>query len=66
MGRIAFWALAAGACLPWAAVAQEPSKDALRKALKDFDLPGNWIYDDVGAGFAEAQRTGKPLLVVFR
>ncbi len=27
---------------------------------------GRWIYNDLPQGFAEAQRTGKPLLVVFR
>ncbi len=27
---------------------------------------GYWIYNDLDKGFAEAQRTGKPLLVVFR
>ena len=27
---------------------------------------GFWIYNDLDHGFAEAQRTGKPLLVVFR
>ena len=27
---------------------------------------GFWIYNDLDQGFAEAQKTGKPLLVVFR
>ncbi len=27
---------------------------------------GFWIYNDLNQGFAEAQKTGKPLLVVFR
>ena len=44
---------------------QDPPKEQLRRALKD-DLTGTWIYDDVGVGFAEAKRTGKPVLVVFR
>ena len=46
--------------------AQEGSKDALRTALKDADLPGTWVYDDIGAGFALAKSSGKPMLVVFR
>jgi hypothetical protein len=66
MGRIAILALAAGTWLPPAGAAQEPSKDALRQALKDADLEGNWIYDDAAAGFAEARATGKPVLLVFR
>ena len=27
---------------------------------------GYWIYNDLYQGFGEAQKTGKPLLVVFR
>ena len=41
-------------------------KEALKTSLKDLDLPASWIYDDIDAGFAEAKRTGKPLLVAFR
>lgn len=59
--------LAAGlflACL--GASPQDASKESLKTALKDTDLPGSWIYDDVNAGFAEARKSGKPMLVVFR
>ena len=38
----------------------------LQKALKDFDVQGDWIYNDLPKGYAEAKKTGKPLLVVFR
>ena len=41
-------------------------KEALKTSLKDVDLPASWIYDDIDAGFAEARKTGKPLLVAFR
>ena len=41
-------------------------KEKLRQALKDTDLVGTWIYDDLEAGYAEAGRAGKPLLVVIR
>ena len=41
-------------------------KERLRVALKDHELRGNWIYDDIRKGFTEAQRTDKPLMVVFR
>ena len=33
---------------------------------QDGEQAGTWIYDDVAAGFAEAGKTGKPLLFVFR
>jgi hypothetical protein len=64
--RTAILAFAAGAWLALAGAAQESSKDALRQSLKDTDLEGDWIYDDVAAGFARARATGKPLLIVFR
>jgi serine protease Do len=41
-------------------------KEQLRDKLKDAVVQGAWIYDDLGAGFAEAKKTGKPLLVVLR
>jgi len=34
--------------------------------LKDLDLGGKWIYDDLPAGFAQARKANKPMLVVFR
>jgi hypothetical protein len=37
----------------------EPSRD-------DVALEGSWFYDDLNAAFVQAQRTGQPLLVVFR
>jgi hypothetical protein len=45
---------------------QDGNNEALRKTLKDVDLVGRWIYDDIQAGYAEARKSGKPLLVVFR
>jgi len=30
------------------------------------ELVGNWIYNDLSAGYTEAKKSGKPLLVVFR
>jgi len=49
-----------------AALAHADDKEALRAALKDDPLKGDWIYDDLPKGFAEAKRTGRPLMVVFR
>jgi hypothetical protein len=45
---------------------QQSEKDQLRRALGDNDLAGTWIYDDLEAGGAEAKKSGKPMLVVFR
>ena len=41
-------------------------KEKLRTALKDTEVKGNWIYDDLGAGFDEAKKSGKPMMIVFR
>ena len=42
------------------------SQESLQKNLGDLELRGKWIYDDVDAGFAQAKKTGKPLMIVFR
>ena len=55
---------AAVACLSVLSPTQD--KDKLREALKDTDLVGTWIYDDLDAGIAEAKKSGKPLLVTLR
>jgi hypothetical protein len=47
-----------------AAAAQDPA--ALQKALNDTEVKGNWNYNDIAAGFAEARKSGRPLLIVFR
>lgn len=39
---------------------------AIRKDAKEMSDNERWIYNDVDAGFAEAERTGKPLMVVLR
>ena len=44
----------------------QDDKEKLRAAMGDQALVGPWIYDDVDAGFAEAKKTGKPLMVVLR
>ena len=41
-------------------------KEKLREALKDTELKGAWIYDDLDAGIAEAKKSGKPMMVVLR
>ena len=47
----------------------ETVKDREGAVIRDrqnIENGGRWIYNDWQAGFAEARRTGKPLLVVFR
>ena len=44
---------------------QDPNKE-MQKSLKDTDIHASWIYNDIDAGFAEAKKSGRPLLVVFR
>ena len=46
--------------------AQDQRAEKLREGLKDASLVGTWIYDDIKAGFSQADRSGKPLLIVFR
>lgn len=41
-------------------------KEKLRAALGDTAPVGVWFYDDLDAAYAEAGRTGKPLMVVLR
>jgi len=55
----------AAACLS-AAGAQDAAKEQLRVALKDNEVKGDWIYDDLPAGMAAAKKTGKPMMIVFR
>ncbi len=43
---------------------QEPGP--LQKSLADLEVQGPWVYNDPAAGFAEAKKSGKPMLVVFR
>ena len=38
---------------------------ALRDVLKDQKYANGWIYEDINAGYAEATKSGKPLLVCF-
>ena len=38
----------------------------LQKTLNDLDVDPAWIYHDFPAGLAEAKKSGKPLMVVFR
>ncbi len=41
-------------------------EEKVRGDRRAFETDGHWIYNDLEAGVAQAKRTGKPLLVVFR
>jgi len=47
------------------AAAQDPHQK-LKEVLKDQNAHESWIYNDLARGTAEAKKSGKPLLVVFR
>jgi hypothetical protein len=49
-----------------AALAAEDRDTAVRNDLTNVVSAGGWIYNDLPAGFAEAAKTRKPMLVVFR
>jgi len=49
-----------------APVSAQTKLDPLQYSLGDVAVKGSWIYNDVNAGFAQARKTGRPLLVVFR
>ena len=45
---------------------QQKRRDAILNDKKYFDLDEFWVYDDFEKGRQEAEKTGKPLLVVLR
>ena len=52
--------------LPSLLIAAENRDTKVINDRSDVLATGKWIYNDLSKGFGEAQRTGKPLLVVFR
>jgi hypothetical protein len=46
--------------------AAQSREDKVRADRKKIESEGFWIYNDLARGFAEAKKTGKPLLVVLR
>ena len=43
-----------------------PDTDTLPTGHKHTEVVGNGIYDDLDGGFAEAKKSGKPMMIVFR
>ena len=52
-------------CILGVTATAQDEKELLREKLRD-EVAKRWIYDDIDSGFAEAKRTGKPMLVVIR
>ena len=46
--------------------AAEDRRERVLNDRKEVEAAGHWIYNDLPKGFAEAARTGRPLLVVLR
>jgi hypothetical protein len=59
------WLLASTLVLCCAALLTAGEDPVLRDALKDQKYANGWIYEDINAGYAEATKSGKPLLVCF-
>ena len=45
---------------------QDEQIQELKEAIGDDLVGGSWIYEDIEAGYAKAQKNGKPFLVSFR
>lgn len=52
--------------MPLAAETVKDREGAVRGDKAKMENNDRWIYNDIAAGFAEAQKTGKPLMVVLR
>ncbi len=62
-----FLSLASGFIVVTAAAETVKDREgAIRNDKATLENDARWIYNDVARGFAEAKRTGKPLLVVLR
>lgn len=65
MSRITLLTLLAASMLTTVAPAQS-REEKVRDDLKKVTAEGFWIYNDIPRAFAEAKRTGKPIVVVLR
>jgi hypothetical protein len=54
------------ACFAAEGLAANPREEKVRKDKADVEADDYWIYNDLPKGIAEAKKSGKPLLVVFR
>src|SRR5262249_53772999 len=65
MYRKLFLLLAAG-LVPAVPAGAQTREQKVRDDRAKIEAEGFWIYNDLAKGFAEAEKTGKPLLVVLR
>jgi hypothetical protein len=66
MGRTVILPLAVWLTLAGGLGAQTTREQKVRADRQKVEADGFWIYGDLPRGFAEAKKTGRPLLVVFR
>jgi serine protease Do len=59
---LALWQVAT---IRWLSAAEDRREKVLKDRTELQSMP-QWIYNDLAKGFAEAKRTGKPMLVVLR
>ena len=52
--------------VPCVALAQKTTLEETDKVFSDAPTTEKWIYNDLAKGFADAETTGKPLMVVYR
>ncbi len=64
-GSAGRWLLVILAALPLLAAASD-SGEKLRALLKDGELSGDWVYDDLDGALKRAGKEGKPVLAVLR
>lgn len=64
--RLLFFSLVLYATSLGLAETVKDREGAIRKDAAEMADNERWIYNDVAAGFAEAEKTGKPLMVVLR
>lgn len=66
MNRVLFGLVWAVLCSTSVTLVAQPRDQKVRDDKTKFEESGYWIYGDLAKGFAEAKKTGKPLLVVLR
>ena len=66
MTRLTSYLVASLVAAVVSATAAEDRRERVLNDRKEIEASGQWIYNDLPKGFAEAARTRKPMLVVFR
>jgi len=66
MNRPTLLAVLLGLLVALPAEAQNPREQKVRDDKKKVEAAGFWIYNDLAKAYADAEKSGKPILVVFR